>query len=110
MSNYPSGFRRCAGKREVYQVLRLFFTGRNRGASSASPVRRRQIQQRNCTMLPQNRSLEIFLVSSFNLYASFALLVIVRLTQTTAPITTTRLSAFVAGSQSLKCAHRAADS
>jgi hypothetical protein len=72
-------------------------------------VRRRQIQQRDCPLRLKNRGLEIFLVSSFNLYALFALLVIARLTQSTAPITTTRLPAVVAGNPNLSCAHRIAN-
>jgi hypothetical protein len=108
MSNCPSGFRRWAGKREVYQVLRLFFTGSNRGAAGASLVHSRRVQQRNRPFRVQSRTLEIFLVSSFNLYASFALLVVVRSTQSMAPFTTTRLPALVAGSPNLNCAHRIA--
>jgi hypothetical protein len=68
-----------------------------------------KFNKQNSPIQLQIRASEIFFVSSFNLYASFALLVIARLTQSTAPFTTTRLPALVAGSPNLNRAHRTAD-
>jgi hypothetical protein len=80
----PPGFRCWAGKREVYQVLRLFFTGPDPlPGPSLNDQLAAKCNRKNEEIHNQNGGQGIFLISSFNLYASFALLGIVRFTQTT---------------------------
>jgi hypothetical protein len=80
-------------KREFYQVLRLFFTGRTLGrcqglGEQAAPKSIRKNAQNHNQKVAQG----IFLISSFNLYAPFALLNVVRFNQTTVSTRAARLS------------------
>lgn len=103
----PSGFRCWPGKRKVYQVIRLFFTGGPGCVAwvSTSNSPRKALETTGKLTIGVGHE-ESFLVSSFNLYAFFALLGVVRFIQTTVSIGAAWIAKHVAGNRHHTCVYR----